>query len=64
MIGLKMFKIAYFGLQFIEVFQRRGLRPPPLAVIVAIQCEIILLKSLIMLTLLGNYQDKWLVTLN
>ena len=27
MIGLKMFKIAYFGLQFIEIFQRRGLRP-------------------------------------
>ena len=66
---LKMFKIAYFGLQFIESFQRRVLRPAPLAVIVAIEREIVLpvLKSLIMLTPLGNemkYQYVWLVTFN
>ena len=49
MIGLKMFKIAYFGLKFREILQRRGFAPAPLAVNVAIQCEIVLLKSLIML---------------
>ena len=54
MIGLKIFKNTYFGYLFIEIFQLRGLRPAPLAVIVAIQCEIVLLKSLIMLTPLGN----------
>ena len=41
-----MFKIAYFGLQFIEIVKRRELRPHTLAVIVATQCEIVLLKSL------------------
>ena len=69
MIALKICKIAYFGLQFIEIFQRRVLRLAPLAVIVAIEREIVLpvLKSLIMLTPLGNemkYQDVWLVTFN
>ena len=54
MIGLKMFKIAYFGLQFIECFSGVGFAPAPLAVIVAIQCGIVLMKSLIMLMLLRN----------
>ena len=63
----KMFKIAYFGLQFIEFFSGGGFAPAPLAVIAAIQSEIVLLKSLIMLKPLGNQmknQDQWLVTLN
>ena len=54
MIGLKMLKIAHFGLQFIEIFQRRGLRPSTPAVIVAIQCKIVLLKNLTVLTPLDN----------
>ena len=49
-----MRKIAYFGVQLPEIFQRRGFAPAPLAVIVAIQRENVLLKSLIMLTPLGN----------
>ena len=51
MIGLKMFKIAYFGLQFIEIFQRRGFASVPFAVIVASPREIDLLKSLILMPL-------------
>ena len=49
-----MFKIAYFGLQFTEIFKGKGSALAPLAVIVAIQCKIVLLTSLIMLTPLGN----------
>ena len=65
MIGI--FKIAYFGLQFIEIFLRRVFAPAPLAVIVAIQCKVVVLKSLVILTSLGNWmknQEVWLVTLN
>ena len=43
MIVVEMFKTGYFGLQFIEIFQQRGLCPRTPAVIVAIQCEIVLL---------------------
>ena len=43
-----------FWLTIHRNFQRRGLRPALLAVIVAVQCEIVLLKSLIMLTPLGK----------
>ena len=54
MIGLKMIKIAYFGLQSIEIFTGGGFALSPLVVIVTIQCEIVLWKSLIMFTPLGN----------
>ena len=54
MIGLKMLKIAYFGIQFIKFFSGGGFEPASLAVIVAIRCEIVLLKSLTMFRLLGN----------
>ena len=54
MIGLKMFITAYFGLQFIDIFQWRGLRPRSPAEIVPVQREIVLLKSLIMLSWLGD----------
>ena len=54
MIGFKMFKIANFDLQFKEIFQRRGFAPVPFAVFVAIQREIVLLKSRVPLTPLGN----------
>ena len=54
MIGLKIFKIAFLAYNLLKFFSRRSFTPAPLAVIVAIQCEIVLLKSLIMLTPFGN----------